>query len=353
MLTFRGDAEGSVKMPRLGRAGGKGGGGASTVPIVSTISCLSFLKAIPNPLSPFFVVASRDATTPRIILGDTTNQTIDFYNTTADTLIQSVAFNDLGGGVRAGAFATSTKEFYLLNGNAAPANAGFRVFDKDGNVITNIALVKPGQGAFYDPTSDRIITNYFDDTGTLTNHIIEINPNTHAVVGDHNTAIGVGAASLMSGYPGHVVLQDFSNLDVFETAGFTLVGSIILPSGWSNGFDYASTTNKIYVGSFNGITGDSEVWEVNPATFAVDFVYAMVNGGENVGNISFNPATGALLAQQNGFITVINPVARTIVCTKALNNAAIAENGCEFDVDYASGKAYLESDVANETDVYQ
>lgn len=283
------------------------------------------------------VTPTNTAASRRAVAYDPFTPALRFVNTQTNAVINTVV---LGAGLSAdfGCFATSTNTFFFVSGSTV------LVYDQDGNFVTNIALPSGGNAPCYSPVQDRVYVNY--DAG-LGDRFAVINPNTNLIVSTITPSVVTGVAALIY-FPDSIAARIGNVWQVFNLPAGTNQGFIDLnPGGTTPAFGYAASTGKIFVGAFNSITFNAEIWEVDPTTLAVEHVYALANPFDSEFAIAYNPVTGAVIGTSNrstnADLTVIDPNAHSIVCSL---QAGVTE-GAAMAIDGVTGTIYKADDVGN------
>lgn len=356
--------DGLVKMPTSHRASGYDGGARdgcvnydwatglqipgqacndptqpSSITCVTQIGTIAVVPTISNGLEMAILTNRRMIGIESLTPPGFTNATLFFWNTSTDSLITSIAYAPGGAQNPVAAIVNDTFWFQRLDGT----NDQFDKYDGDGNFITSVSIVTGGgRYAAYETTTQLI---YFVDA-LFVSTIGTIDPQTN-VTGTLPLGMVFGLRLLSS--PGFLYVDDgLSRFHVFSVSDLTTdLGTIDMSGGgWDGGFAYAANTGKVYFGTFHPVAPfNPEIWEVNPATATVDFVYDMTGVlVDDVTTISYDPIQGRLLATDagNNIGAVIDPINRTVVCNPAITGASGFYNGVVCDS--VSGKFY-QSDI--------
>lgn len=285
------------------------------------------------------VYASSDPLVNRVMVIDRGNQFISFINTSDNTVIQTVAFF--------GNFAAyANGKFYITDSSVIPADSEIAVYDGDGNFITTIVIPDSLYDMLYSPEQDRVYASYIE--AATDNRIVGINPNTDLI--DTNTNLGgSGGPPILMYSPNQLFVQTSGGVfTAYSLPAFAPGGSIdTTPGGISGAWAYSYDAGKLYVGAYNGGTFDPEVWEVDPTTLLVDFVFAVDN--EIIVN---REDDGLLLAADNsGAVTAIKTSDRSTLCTFTV---AVGIAGGEYGiaVDAGTGNFYFIGDPTTLCHVY-
>jgi hypothetical protein len=273
----------------------------------------------------------------RLMEQDVPNK-LNFINTSTNAVITSAAVVPAGNSC---CFATSTQTFFVY------INPNIKVYSKDGAFIANIAPTIPVLGLAYSPAQDRV----YGAASPLNTHVLGFNPNTNTQASDVDLGINYG--------PNPPVVFVLNEKLVFDTSfnsyvflnipAMTLFGTLNVPGGIAGGACYAPNVGKFLIGAFNAGTFNSEVWQVNATTLAVEHVYTPTDIADGVFSLEYNPVNGAVVGRQGfgGPILIIDPVALKIVCeVPQTSDVNIA-------IDELTGKIYTGDDVAQQTVIYQ
>ena len=282
------------------------------------------------------VINSRSSAVRRLMLVDNANALLFVVNTQTNVLQSSIPM-DVGNGGSigdVGCFATSVGHFFIPRNNGG--SGGVLVVDQDGNLVTTIAnppnltLVEP---FVYSADQDRVYTGGFS---TIDNnlHIIEINPHTNAVTNNIDTGSTLSAGFVC--YPGNLVLNYGFKFENYALPAITNNKTLFLDSAQEA--EYVSSVNRIFTGMSDG--DPNPIVSIDPVSFTVDTTYNnLVNMGQKQ-FIKYNPVTGVLIgySQNDSGITVIDPVAKTILCEITNTDADLPGS---IGIDYQSGQVYL------------
>jgi hypothetical protein len=307
------------------------------------IVCLALTGSIDMGHPPIISVASRDAANRFLVSEEPTVPELKFVNTqtqaviATDPLVASLTFDQ-------GCYASSVGKVYVVSSN------NVRVYTIAGAFVINIVLTgQPLTNPFYSPVDDRVyvLTDANFPSFTLTT----INPHTDTVVTNTNTGVGSAGLNAPSFWlPTNSIALNFSSTwDIRSLPGMALLGQInTAPGGNSGGFCFDTATGKIFVGVFQAVTFNAEVWEINSTTFLSEHVYDMPNTGGAITFLEFNPVTGAVIGTSGiGQLAVLDPVAHTVVCE--LENGDL---GGSIAIDYVSGKVFKGRDDANTISIF-
>jgi len=290
-----------------------------TLTVSASVTCVIANGSL--PVNPTFELAmSSNIGTRRMIstsLGGGAG-TIDVINTATGAVVTHIATAFDAGWP---AFATVNNTFWVQNVNTDQ----LKKYDSNGTLLSTITP-SPGDvfnaPMSYEPNTAKI---YFTVQGA--NYIIyEINPSTNAVVAGLNLG-PPGADAAVFATPGKLFVAaapptgDASVFDIYSVPGYAHIGQLPTTSVAANqqAFTYCPTNGKAYLSAVNAISGHCEIWEINPATGSVDFIYDLDPTFIKVASMAFDPVHGRIFAIDlfNGVGVVINPVSRTIVCTIA------------------------------------
>lgn len=253
-----------------------------------------------------------------VFIVDTENETfLSSTNIGADFLIYPV-------------YAEVNTTFWAIEGTNGET---VRKHDKDGAVLDVITVVPPGDRLAsriaYEPTTEKIY-GYASHSGT-DDRIYVIDPVTNAVT---DTVIETNASTSFAGHvmaaPGFIYVQGVgpaNNLEIIEgysVPGFAHIGTLDLSTAfWGRAFAYAPNTGKVYFSS-----GANEIFEVNPATLAIDYTYtAPVDFFDTIESLAYDATQGRLIGITfNGIVLTIDPIERTFVCAEAGGFSVSQEN---------------------------
>lgn len=310
----------------------------------SSISCVAPLTTIATGTNND-LVESTDPAVRFLVSWDASN--LWFVDTNTNTVVNTVgtafAYNE-------GCYAENVQNFCL--GRTTGGGHLIDFFTTGGTLVHTLDLApfNPGFGITtdltYEPNTGKIyvIGEAFANAVMLT-----IDPSTYAVTSTP-LAVDSYAGTPMRSIPGHVYFMDAPNENLFDylVPGLTLNGTITNTGSFSGGVAFATNTSKLYLGAFNAITFDSEIWEVNPATESIDFVYAVASIG-SPDAIFYDPTQQRLVALEvtGGNGVVLDPSGRTVVCTfdVSILNAILG-------LDTASGNCYITDRPNNQLIVY-
>jgi len=308
------------------------------------MSPCSSSPAPPTPTCPVFVtqfdntgnvdgeiLMSRNAAVRIIGVTRSNDGIMTFIDSSTNTVLAQTACDvewDMDGD--GSAFAPTTQTFFVTG------SAGVLVFDTSGNVVTEI-----GQ-----PVNSFFLTNYYYSAaqdkiyGVAGNnsdhkiHIIEIDPHTNTITNDVATTISAATTPGVFGLPGQLILKPTNSTLFYALPALTLNNnSFLVNSNFE--VDYVPATGLVYFCLVDGST--NPIVSFDPNTYAVVDTFTNVSNVFNKVYVKYNPVSGLIIAAaQNGEVTVIDPVGKTIVCefTTGANISSIA-------IDYSSGDIYF------------
>lgn len=314
-----------------------------------SIGCIcSYATIATGAVAPQHLVVSTGATQRAMALGfDGVNGSRYFINTSTNTLITTVTAPAIL--PQNPAFASSNETFWCFKADGI-GNDSLDKYDKDGNFLANV-IVSPGNNLgkdiSYEPITGKIYCSPFDGVQST---VFMVDPSTNAVTSQTVGAAGSSGPNTVLASPGFIyvtgISPDFdpSTFHIFSVPAFAPIGVVDLSAGgWPGGFCYAPNTGKVYFGAYNNFTFNTEIWEVNPATGLIDFVYDLsATALSRVSSMVYDPVEGSIIAvdtSNNG--VVINPSNRTIFC--AVGGIAGPNGYSDLGVDPVTGIIYQEN----------
>lgn len=272
---------------------------------------------------------------------NTNSDTAIFYTITNHTVEPNFA-----------SFATSSAQFYqtTLDGTVV-------VKDVDFNDVITITLPSASMSSLtstiYDASLDKIFVLW--KNSTVGRNCSIISPQSNSI--DSNVLVGSDNINgwIFNGRPGQcfTLNQNNNNIEFFSLPDFTPQG---LFTGSCYGNCYCPLTDKIYMSFSNNIEGTAEVWEIDPSTLNVDYIYTFpghFSGGQYnfISDIVYNPTSQVLFlldgygGDVGSFIYKIDPVSREIVCKVETRDYSTNNRiNSILGVDYSNGNLYAYTD---------
>lgn len=260
---------------------------------------------------------SSDASVRRMMSTSFGSQAIDVIDTATDALVVHIA---PGYDPAYPVFAPSNSTFWVQNYSTDE----LKKYNSNGTLLTTI-IPSPGDvlssPMTYESNTGKI---YFTVQGA--NYIVyELDPSTNAVVAGNNFGPPGGNFPVFS-TPGKIFVSgipasgaDGDIFDIYSVPGYAHVGTLPTTSSGTSQqcFAYCPDNGKAYLTAI--IAGNAEVWEINPATGSVDFVYTL-DPEFAVAGMSYDPINKRIFLVEKfaGTGVVINPLTRTVVCTLSM-----------------------------------
>lgn len=249
-----------------------------------------------------------------------------------------------------GCFAISSGQFYV-----ATSVATVEVYSSDFNHVTSINLdaqfANSIMSVIYDQSLDQV---FVFGLGSTTNIASIINPASNTVGGVIVVA-GVHGEYMLNAGQAQCMVTQFPNQEFkfYSLPSFTLQSTLPIPVyGYSNA--YCPDNNRVYVCSGNAGTVKGEVWEVNPATQLVEFVYSLdthlyFGSPNSIFDMAYEPSQKKLfvyywdVATFDDTIAKIDPVGRQINCLVDSTDAGFESSNdfMNLGIDYSSHNLFL------------
>jgi hypothetical protein len=308
---------------------------------VAVAACPSLIATIATSSLFQGVTAAKDAAvfraiTPNFQLGPT----FGFF--LVDTSNNTILLTDIVAQIiQPGCYAVTAARFCFMDGNG-----DFQLITTAGALLAPVSPANPsGSIPAYNSTDDVVYAASHDGANA---HLIEFDANTNTINSDSDLGLADDAGNVWFCPTPKLVM--IAGTTIGEVGVWTIPGLVsqgLLPgiaASFADGITYASSTGKIYASGTdpNPPFNDGLIYEINPNTLLVDFTYNLGAIATSI-PLDYNPTNDRMYAVAGGNLVVIDPTARTIICT-----VAIAGGGGPVSVDQASQSIYT-NDSAGQT----
>jgi len=285
----------------------------------SALTCPAIISTIINGASDGVLTAAKDTTLGRVLFINQAGPTTFIYNSATEALVNSYAAN--GG---PGCYFSSTDKFVIPVGgyslvDAATGVAGITIgTNSDCRLYTTVDVPNQIAYAIGDNGANIRVTQVDAATETLA-FVLNVGSSGNTF---KQIAYCESPSCIFTAIDDGSLNGPLTRISLPAGPVTTIEVGPLGYGSYLNGAVYVPATGKVYMTFVkdDAVNYNQQLWEINPATMAVDYVWdsgALATGV--TAEVDYNPSNGGLYVafRDAGQIWTINPLDRSVICTTA------------------------------------